>query len=201
MNETELKILEAAEREFLDKGFAGARTTSIAEAAGVTHGMLHYYYRTKDKLFERVLAEKFNMLVDIFLGFLVGGGGSFIGRIETAVGNHFDFIASNPDLPIFIFTELKRDSSAASAIIGEFKNRAMVILSDLQRNIDEAHARGECCAMDAATLVLDIVSLNIFPFVAAGLIRLISLAPDRDTFLRMRRAENIETIIRRLKVS
>ena len=38
----EQAILEAAEREFLDKGFAGARTTSIAKAAGVTHAMLHY---------------------------------------------------------------------------------------------------------------------------------------------------------------
>ena len=42
---TEEKILKAAEHEFLVKGFAGARTTSIASAAGVTHAMLHYYFR------------------------------------------------------------------------------------------------------------------------------------------------------------
>ena len=42
----EQAILEAAEREFLKKGFDGARTTSIAAAAGVTHAMLHYYFRT-----------------------------------------------------------------------------------------------------------------------------------------------------------
>lgn len=54
----EQAILEAAEQEFLNKGFAGARTTSIAEAAGVTHAMLHYYFRTKEQLFERILDEK-----------------------------------------------------------------------------------------------------------------------------------------------
>lgn len=44
---TENRILKAAEAEFLAKGYAGARTTAIAEAAGVTHAMLHYYFRTR----------------------------------------------------------------------------------------------------------------------------------------------------------
>ena len=55
--DTETRILEAAEKEFFEKGYAGARTTSIAEAAGVTHAMLHYYFRTKDNLFERIVSQ------------------------------------------------------------------------------------------------------------------------------------------------
>ncbi|MBQ2779515.1 MAG: helix-turn-helix transcriptional regulator, partial [Bacteroidaceae bacterium] len=41
----EQQILAAAEQEFLTRGYDGARTTSIAQAAGVTHAMLHYYFR------------------------------------------------------------------------------------------------------------------------------------------------------------
>ena len=62
-NDTESRILQAAEREFFEKGYAGARTASIAEAAGVTHAMLHYYFRTKDKLFERIVSEKISILI------------------------------------------------------------------------------------------------------------------------------------------
>lgn len=51
-NDTEERILKAAETEFFTKGFDGARTTSIAERAGVTHAMLHYYFRSKALLFE-----------------------------------------------------------------------------------------------------------------------------------------------------
>ena len=51
-------ILEAAESEFAAKGYDGARTTSIAKAAGVTHAMLHYYFRTKELLFERIIDKK-----------------------------------------------------------------------------------------------------------------------------------------------
>ena len=60
--DTETRILQAAEKEFLEKGYAGARTVSIAEAAGVTHAMLHYYYRTKDNLFEKIVSDKMHML-------------------------------------------------------------------------------------------------------------------------------------------
>ena len=45
---TEQDILKAAENEFLDKGFVGAKTTEIARLAGVNHAMLHYYFRTKE---------------------------------------------------------------------------------------------------------------------------------------------------------
>lgn len=72
---TEDRILQAAEAEFLAKGYAGARTTAIAEAAGVTHAMLHYYFRTKDKLFERILNEKIQLVRDIML-FGIGDPGA-----------------------------------------------------------------------------------------------------------------------------
>ncbi len=57
-NDTEERILKAAETEFFTKGFDGARTTSIAERAGVTHAMLHYYFRSKALLFERVVNQR-----------------------------------------------------------------------------------------------------------------------------------------------
>ena len=47
---TEQSILKAAEKEFLKKGFSGSKTTEIAKEAGVTHAMLHYYFRTKENL-------------------------------------------------------------------------------------------------------------------------------------------------------
>ena len=55
-------ILAAAEHEFLTKGYDSARTTSIAQAAGVTHAMLHYYFRTKEQLFERIVDEKYKLM-------------------------------------------------------------------------------------------------------------------------------------------
>ena len=58
----EIAILEAAEQEFLEKGFEAAKTTKIASLAGVTHAMLHYYYRTKENLFDLVFDKKTRLL-------------------------------------------------------------------------------------------------------------------------------------------
>ena len=64
---TEQSILKAAEKEFLKKGFSGSKTTEIAKEAGVTHAMLHYYFRTKENLFNKVFEEKAKQLADTFL--------------------------------------------------------------------------------------------------------------------------------------
>ena len=93
----EQAILEAAEQEFLNKGFAGARTTSIAEAAGVTHAMLHYYFRTKEQLFERILDEKMRLMSRSVLTAFGQPDLPLPERIRDGVESHFDFIAANPD--------------------------------------------------------------------------------------------------------
>ena len=89
MRNKEQAILEAAEREFIVKGFAGARTTSIAEAAGVTHAMLHYYFRTKEQLFERILDEKMRLMGESVLAAFGQPGFPFIAYpvIEPILGD------------------------------------------------------------------------------------------------------------------
>ena len=63
---TEQAILKAAEKEFIEKGYALSKTTEIAKAAGVTHAMLHYYFRTKENLFDKVFQEKSRLIAGSF---------------------------------------------------------------------------------------------------------------------------------------
>ena len=196
---TEQQILAAAEREFVSKGFAGARTTSIAEAAGVTHAMLHYYFRTKENLFEKIIAEKADMLQEVFLGAFGDESATFSERIKMGVARHFDFVAANPQLPMFVFNEVSRDAQRCAG----FVNRAIIkghkLIMSLQRQIDDAAARGECRPMDAVHFLMDIASLNLFTFIAAPLLETAGVAGRREEFLRARKQENIETIMSRMK--
>ncbi|MBQ5508156.1 MAG: helix-turn-helix transcriptional regulator, partial [Muribaculaceae bacterium] len=72
LNNKEHSILEAAQREFLEKGYDGARTTSIARNAGVTHAMLHYYFKTKEQLFERIFKETIGLMGKSLIGVFTG---------------------------------------------------------------------------------------------------------------------------------
>lgn len=199
---TENKILEAAETEFLQKGYAGARTTAIAEAAGVTHAMLHYYFRTKDKLFDKIIESKFGLLRNIMLASL---GDPFIplfDKIKSAIENHLEFIAANPDLPRFMISEVFTRPERMPAVLEQLKHHTPLVVESLQRQIDDYAERGLCRHVDAGMLMLDIVSLNIFPFMAIGMVNplLNGLIEDRAAFLEARKKENVETIMRKLEL-
>lgn len=199
---TEEKILQAAEREFLRKGFAGARTTAIAEAAGVTHAMLHYYFRTKDNLFVRIVTNKAELLGEIFLMPSVDESVPLFDKITKIVGQHFDFIAANPDLPRFMINEVFARPQRVAKFGAVMCERLPKVLDALQRQIDSEAAAGRCRRVEAPQLLIDIVSLNIFPILAGALIENIyggRTEDDRKAFLTARKRENIETVIRKLE--
>ena len=162
----EQAILKAAEREFLTKGYAGARTTSIAEAAGVTHAMLHYYFRTKEHIFERILDEKMRLMSESVLAAFGQPGLPLPERLRNGIERHFDFIAANPDLPRFIVNEVLARPDRYECMQRSVRRIANVLMLDIQRELDASAARGETEPMDVRMLMRDIISLNAFPFIA-----------------------------------
>ncbi len=200
--DTETRILEAAEKEFFEKGYAGARTTSIAEAAGVTHAMLHYYFRTKDKLFERIVSEKINLLGDIILSAIGDEDLPLEERIRQGIERHFDFISANRDLPRFIVNEVLTRPEHIELMKQNALHIVNNLLGNLQREIDENASQGLCRPVDARMLLIDIVSLNVFPFMAAPLVygAIGNSYGDYDEFLAERKKENVETVLRKLKL-
>lgn len=198
---TEERILAAAEKEFLKKGFAGARTTAIAEAAGVNHAMLHYYYRTKEKLFSKVLADKMSDLAGMVL-LEIDKDMPLTICIRRAVGNHFDYVRAHPELPRFVLTEVM----ANPELLDRFKEHSHEVaektISALQKKLDACAARGECRKVNAMSLMLDIISLNVFPILGMPILSniLASIPTIRpDYFLDLRREENIRTILKKLE--
>lgn len=97
----EQAILEAAEQEFLAKGFDGARTASIARTAGVTHAMLHYYFHTKEQLFDRILEKIFGQISEILSDIFVDNEPISYESIERLL----NFVTINPALPLFLIRE------------------------------------------------------------------------------------------------
>lgn len=199
----EQAILAAAEQEFLTKGFDGARTTSIATAAGVTHAMLHYYFRTKENLFDRVLDAKIQLMGQSVLKAFGDSGLPLAERLRNGIVSHFDFIVANPDMPRFIVNEVFSRPDRYESMRIRIREITDTLLRDLQRDLDESAARGETEPMDVRMLMLDIISLNVFTFIAYPIIEPIlgDFTNDRERFFEQRKAEIIEVITRRLKKS
>lgn len=197
----EQAILQAAEHEFLTKGFDGARTTSIAQAAGVTHAMLHYYFRTKEHIFNRILDEKMRLMGQSILTSFGQSGLPLQERLSDAIGRHFDFIAANPDLPRFVVNEIFSRPERYDAMRIKIREIADTLMRDLQQELNESAEQGLTEPIDVRILLLDIISLNVFSFIAYPILEPIlgDLTADRDRFFALRKAENIEIILRRLR--
>lgn len=197
----EQAILLAAEQEFMTKGYDGARTTSIAEAAGVTHAMLHYYFRTKDQLFERILHEKMSLMASSILAVLGDPKLPLPVRIEQGIVHHFDCLMANPELPRFIINEVVTHPDRQKLMQENISNIAGQLFAQLQKDIDAAAQRGEVERIDVRMLMLDLLSLNIMPFLTYPVIENLfsDITGDRQAFFEARKAESVETILRRLK--
>ncbi len=199
---TEERILEAAIKEFAQKGYAGARTTAIAERAGVTHAMLHYYFRTKENLFEQIVRSKVELVRGILLDSLGVPDMPLFEKVEAVICRHLEFIAANQDMMHFVIREVFGQPERLSFAISAIGDNASVIVESLQRQIDDYAERGLCRRVDARMLMLDVASLNIFAFMASPVVNrmLGGVMEDRDAFLEMRKKENVETIMRKLRI-
>ena len=197
-NKTEKNILEAAEEEFLLKGFAGARTTEIARRAGVTHAMLHYYFHTKEQLYEQVLMDKIDLFRASVVSVFEVSDMPVTELVIEAMSRHFDFVRRNPMLPRFIINEMSVRPDYIENIKPIVAPITSQVVARLQRSLDEAADRGEVRRMDAFTLMMDVVSLNLFVFVAHPIVQHIVPFDQLEAFYEARKQENIAVITHRL---
>lgn len=196
--DTEQLILEAAIKEFSTKGFDGARTSTIAANAGVTHAMLHYYFRTKEKLFERIFKDKIRYIINMVISPMVEASGSIKERIRCGIEKHFDFLLAHKELPIFFITTINSRPDAYQEVLSEFSTNAYDRINALQKELDRAYENGEISAVRADQLIGDIASLNVFPFLAYPMLMAATGNDDYDTYMEMRKKEIVETIMKRI---
>lgn len=198
--DTEQLILEAAIKEFSIKGFDGARTSTIAAEAGVTHAMLHYYFRTKEKLFERIFMDKIQYILNIVLSPMIESEGTIKERISKGIERHFDFLLANRELPVFFITTLNSRPEFYREAICELFSSAEVRIGAFQRELDKAYGNGEIAKVDAAALLGDIASLNVFPFLGYPMMMAVTgYGEDRfEEYMESRKRENVEIILKRI---
>jgi AcrR family transcriptional regulator len=193
-------ILEAAEYEFLTKGYDGARTTSIAEKAGLTHAMLHYYFRTKKHIFERVADKVIAKIEQTIFSVMGNPDIPFLERLRDGISSHFDLIVKNPLLPRFFLNEIIPHPERRAIVRDKLSKKTAELFAKTQAEIDEASARGEIEWADAKMLYVSILSLNMFTAVSYQFAELIMGESkfNKKSYFAKRKAENIEIIMKRI---
>lgn len=196
--DTAAKILNAAEEEFMEKGYGNAKMMSIAARAGVSHSMLHYYYRSKENLFQTVFKEKAQLLAEILEG-IYNKDLSLKEIISQFIRKQFNLMMENDRFIWFIIDELIHNEENLMKVIDLVRPK----LSDylfwfnglLEKETEEGHVR----SISVRSLIMDIISLNASSFLCIPALKKLSPELDLNEFLLGRREENVEFIWNAIK--
>ncbi|MBP3349769.1 MAG: TetR/AcrR family transcriptional regulator [Bacteroidaceae bacterium] len=105
----ENRIIKAAREVFIDKGFAETSMSEIATVVGINRPALHYYFRTKDKMFQAVFGDIVQSIVPAVFDNLMHRELPLSERVERIVDAYISLFTENPRLPMFMMRELNRD--------------------------------------------------------------------------------------------
>ncbi|MDR3226935.1 MAG: TetR/AcrR family transcriptional regulator [Prevotellaceae bacterium] len=197
---TEQLILQAAETVFFDKGYSGAKTTEIAKIAGVNHALLHYYFRTKENLFTKIFENKADFLLKTFK-YSFETDLPFFEKIKIAIETHFDFIGTNPKMPMFILREVVSNKEKRDFIIEKIFPRAYGVLADMEKIIAEEIAKGNISPIKPIDLMINIASLNVLSYIAAQVYFGFDSEnnDELNEFLLQRKKNNVDVILKSLQ--
>ncbi len=196
----EQAILEAAEKLFLEKGFAMTSTTEIAKEAGCNQSMVHYYFRTKDKLFDAIFEKKANLILSSVMKNR-DKEISFNEKIKSIVEAHFDLLRDNPKLPFLLFNELTTNPERLKLIVEKIQNIKGMVLPQFQKELDEEFKKGNIRKITLMDFILLLISLNVIPFIAKPIIKAIAEMSDDEfeELIEIRKKENVRIILKSLE--
>lgn len=198
--ELEQRIMQAAEQLFLEKGFAQTSTTDIARESGCTQALVHYYYRTKDKLFSTIFNRKLEQLLNAAQSCEYDG--DFTAYMRHLLDIYFTMITANRRLPAFIINELvlnkERRNFIREQVILNTQRQAMYYKLD---SIVKAEvAKGTIRPIETIDLLLDAVSLVVMTFMILPIYTdLLQCSPAMtETYLQSRKEEIVQLLFRGL---
>lgn len=196
---TEEKILEAARKVLFAKGFAGARMQDIADEAGINKALLHYYFRNKEKLFEVIFRDAIVKLMPQVVTVFVDDELHMFDKLRKFCSLYIRTWIENPFIPIFVLHEFHTNQGAGvTNVMKQFpENPVKAVMKSIERAVRNKEIR----EVDPPQLLLNIMSLCVFPFVGKPVFRTLAGIPEKkyEAMMEARASEVAEFIIEAIK--
>ncbi len=174
------KILEAAKGIFYKKGLGGARMAEIAEEAGINKAMLHYYFSSKEQLFETVFEEAFHKIIPSIISVL-NSEKPIREKIEEIADFYITTLSANPQLPVFVLNAIQYDPER---FLGKFmKNKQMspqAFMGKLMQQFQQEIQEGKLPPVDPRHLIINLIGLSVFPFMMKPMLKIMMNMDDES---------------------
>ena len=197
--DTAAKILKAAEEEFMENGYGNAKMMAIAARAGVRHSMLHYYFRSKEKLFQMVFDEKSKLIIGI-LEVIHDKGLSFKEIISQFVRNQFNLMRENDRFAWFMIDELIHNKENLIKILEIVKPRLLGYIQWFNELLEKEIKAGNVREIGIRDLIMNIVSVNYSTFLFQPILEQAVPETDINAYLDERLQSNIDFVLNSIMI-
>lgn len=180
-NSTEEKIKEAARKLFMQKGFAATKTRDIAAEADINLALLNYYFRSKEKLFELIIRERLQQFIQGIKLVFNDESTTFYEKIETLAVHYIDMLSEQPDLPLFILSELR---AQPLQVLNKLGVKDFLMSSVFIKQLFEEMKAGNITPVHPLHVMANLMGSLVFPFVASPILKGIT-EMDQETFHKL----------------
>ncbi|MFW6371063.1 MAG: TetR/AcrR family transcriptional regulator [Bacteroidota bacterium] len=189
---TEEKILVAAQSVFIRKGMDGSRMQEIADEAGINKALLHYYFRSKQKLFEAIFSKVFKQIFPDIKSLLFSEK-PIEEKLGVFIEKYIDLLMKNPFLPAFVLKEINRDPEFLASVLKKQGVNPEDILLLFEREMEKGRIR----KFDPRDLMINILALSIFPFAARPLMQIMFFGNSKKAYkdFLIQRKESVKDFI------
>lgn len=194
---TEQKIFDAAHEIFTQKGMDGAKMQEIADRAGINKALLHYYYRTKEKLYEAVVRVIISKALPAIWQ-VIESDLPLEEKIKRFVETYIGIISRNPFIPLFIISEInKHPERFINAVLPKDLPKPDVFFRQVEAEIAAGHIR----PIKPQHLIVNVISMCVFPFVGKPMMRILlgMSAGEMRLFLDERKEEVTRFVLAALR--
>lgn len=174
---TEENILNVAREVFMRNGYSGTTMQQIADEAGINKSLLHYYYRSKEKLFGQIFAEVFSQFIPE-LGKIFMTDKSLEEKIRAFVDSYIEGFIRNPLIPIFVMQELSSNPQHLADLIKKFGIDPEMVI----KMISESLKNEDLNIQDPRQFMVNMIGLCVFPFAAQPLIQRLIFNNDEKAY-------------------
>lgn len=195
---TEQKILDAASEVFQEKGLYGARMQEIADKARINKALLHYYFRSKEKLFETVFRAAVSMMAPKIRS-IIDSDQHIFDKIRRFTDEYITFLSKHTYLPAFVINELNKNPKLIQEVfLKEVGGNLQKLKNDVQNMVDN----GELKNVEVEQVLINLISMSLFPIVAKPLLQAVFLNTETEyrEFLERRKKIVAELIIDSIKM-
>ena len=193
----EIVILETAERLFLEKGFAMTSTTEIAKEIGCNQALIHYYYRTKENLFNIIFEKKFKQFFQNIFILENLDQLAFLDKLKHIIEAHFDMVRQNPRIPLLIVTEFSRNPEMVATLKEKLQGVVTSLFESLNTDLQAEIAAGRVRQITIIDLIFTVISINISLFLLLPVAAEIMTMDEKqkEFVINHRRDEHVKLIL------